>query len=952
MASQENPVYRFGGCVLEPAERRLTVAGNVVPLTPKVFDTLVLLVERAGHVVTKEELLSKLWPRGFVDESNLTKHVWLIRRALGEGDEGSPRFVATVPKVGYRFVAPVTAQSDASAGAHAATLLPPSAPAISPVIAAAVPPVPPQVQPATLAEPAAPRTSRRIPLLATMGIALVIAAGAAYLLHERTRPAAVAGRPGRSVALVGFNNLSRNPRDAWLAPALNEMLGAELGVADDVRVVPDELVRDGIADIPPPAAGGYSPQTLSELRRRLDADYIISGSYLVSGSAEDPPLRVDLSLQDTRTALPVVSVSRQAVLSGLLGLVNGEGTALRARLSAHVLDQDTLTRVANFQPPSLDVARQLGFALDALRHFDAARARDELLETIAQAPGYATAYSYLAEAWGALGYRDKALAAAEQAAQRAANLPQEQRLLIDAVVAEAHTDWPKAVTALRSLAQLRPLDLDDRLRLADAQISSGAAADAQQTLRELLRLAGAAEDARVELSAAQAAAVADDIKGSLEHATRALQKAEQHDATGLVADARLALGGAERLLNRNEQARDDFNTAIATYRVLRNPRKEAQARTQLAQTLENLNRQPQAREEYQRAMAIDQGIGDLAGQANVYRKLCSMLWLAGDRDGAQAAARHALELARETSDLLLQSWILQALATIKLDDAATDEVLGDYREVLALYQRTGHPAAWTLTNIADTQRMRGELTLAADTCAQAQAQAAQLSDPQFAIFSGFTCALIDADRGNPSRAAAGFEEVIRRVGTGGDNSYRDNALMMLAQLDMDQGRCSVARGRLEEARRGFAAAEERTGEADANAMLALAAQSLGDLKARDQALERARVLRESITSHQEVYVVDIALARLEPRGATPATTRADRLLRLAEDASRRNFLGWSLEAKLAAWELLLPRADPQGAALRSEIEASARKYGFGRVLQRLAYDDSHPAGADVAADRG
>ncbi|MGA7823656.1 MAG: transcriptional regulator, partial [Steroidobacteraceae bacterium] len=106
MSALENPVYRFAGFTLEPAERRLSEAGKPIALTPKVFDTLVLLVQRAGHVVSKDELMKLLWPRGYVDESNLTKHVWLIRRALGDGEHDS-RFIETVPKLGYRFVAPV-----------------------------------------------------------------------------------------------------------------------------------------------------------------------------------------------------------------------------------------------------------------------------------------------------------------------------------------------------------------------------------------------------------------------------------------------------------------------------------------------------------------------------------------------------------------------------------------------------------------------------------------------------------------------------------------------------------------------------------------------------------------------------------------------------------------------------------------------------------------------------
>ena len=343
-------------------------------------------------------------------------------------------------------------------------------------------------------------------------------------------------------------------------------------------------------------------------------------------------------------------------------------------------------------------------------------------------------------------------------------------------------------------------------------------------------------------------------------------------------------------------------------------------------------------------MTLDQSIGDLAGAAGVYRNLCSMLWLHGDRDGAQAAARHALELSRETGDLSMQAWTLQALATIASDDAASDEVLGEYREVVALDERIGLHFAWPLTNVADVQRLRGELEAARATCARAEVQAAPLTDRQFAVFSGFTCALIEFDRGNEGGARAGFEEVIRRVGEGGDMSYRYNSLMMLAQLDMDDGRWIIARERLREASRGFAAAEERTGEANAEAMLALCEQALGHAAERNQAFQSARALRQSITSRQEVYAVDIAMARLSEAALSDPTAAAEKLLTLAKDAERRHFIGWALETKLAAWELLRARDAAAADALRAEIEKSAREYGFGRILQLLRRRESRGAG--------
>src|SRR5689334_13485503 len=142
MSALQKPIYRFGEFELDPDERRLLAHGVPVTLTPKVFDTLVLLVERAGHAISKDELMHALWPRGFVDESNLTKHIWLIRKALGEG-ENDARWIETVPKLGYRFAAAVqrVARSEASlitdvhdsafsepdAAARAATLVAPDA---------------------------------------------------------------------------------------------------------------------------------------------------------------------------------------------------------------------------------------------------------------------------------------------------------------------------------------------------------------------------------------------------------------------------------------------------------------------------------------------------------------------------------------------------------------------------------------------------------------------------------------------------------------------------------------------------------------------------------------------------------------------------------------------------------------------------------------------------------
>ena len=108
--------YEFGPFRLNPAEGLLLRAGRIVPLTPKAFDTLLLLVQNSGHVVSKERLFQILWPDSFVEENNLAVHIATLRKVLGENEDGSS-YIENIPKRGYRFIAEVReTQADISDG--------------------------------------------------------------------------------------------------------------------------------------------------------------------------------------------------------------------------------------------------------------------------------------------------------------------------------------------------------------------------------------------------------------------------------------------------------------------------------------------------------------------------------------------------------------------------------------------------------------------------------------------------------------------------------------------------------------------------------------------------------------------------------------------------------------------------------------------------------------------
>ena len=106
MSRRQKHLYEFGRFSLDVSNRLLFRDGESVPLHPKAFDTLLLLVEHRDEVLGKEELMQQLWPDSFVEESNLSQNIYVLRKTLGQ-DTGGPEFIKTIPKRGYKFVGEV-----------------------------------------------------------------------------------------------------------------------------------------------------------------------------------------------------------------------------------------------------------------------------------------------------------------------------------------------------------------------------------------------------------------------------------------------------------------------------------------------------------------------------------------------------------------------------------------------------------------------------------------------------------------------------------------------------------------------------------------------------------------------------------------------------------------------------------------------------------------------------
>src|SRR3954470_6352495 len=114
MPANSKHFYEFGPYRVDANERLLRCGERVVPVTPKAFEMLLMLLEDSGHVLTKDELMKRVWPDTVVEEANLSHNIYKLREALGEGHNGE-KYIETVPRRGYRFVAKVRELGDQTA---------------------------------------------------------------------------------------------------------------------------------------------------------------------------------------------------------------------------------------------------------------------------------------------------------------------------------------------------------------------------------------------------------------------------------------------------------------------------------------------------------------------------------------------------------------------------------------------------------------------------------------------------------------------------------------------------------------------------------------------------------------------------------------------------------------------------------------------------------------------
>lgn len=429
-------IYEFGGYRLDSEEKVLFRHGQAVPIPPKDIETLVVLVERAGHIVGKEELLEKVWPGVFIEENNLARRVFNLRQVLGESPDGR-KYIETVPKRGYRFVGSVREHGE-------------SADSLAPA------------PPTSVSQQPDAQGDHRRRIWAWALVAVLLVAGGLLAHHFWLVWLARNTSPQRlMLAVLPFENLSGDANEDYFADGLTEEMIAQLG-----QVQPSRL---GVIARTSTVHYKHTKEPIAQIGQELGVGYVLEGSVRRGGGR----VRITAQLIQAAQQTHVWAETYERSLDDVLGIQREIAERITHSLSIELLPtgspQPTQVNLESYDKYLLglhELAKGTKESVTkAIQHFE---------DGIAVDPKNARLYSALSSAYDAATtyYNSPAevMPRAKEAALHAVEL--------DPNLASAHVnlgyvhlffdwDWPAAEKEYRRALEINPSSPEAQLGYAN-----------------------------------------------------------------------------------------------------------------------------------------------------------------------------------------------------------------------------------------------------------------------------------------------------------------------------------------------------------------------------------------------------------------------------------------------------------------------------------------------------
>ena len=781
----------------------------------------------------------------------------------------------------------------------------------------------------------------------------------------------------RSVAVLGFKNVSGQPDKAWMSTAISDMLTTELAAGEQLRTIPGENVAEMKVSLSLPEMDTYGAETLRKIHKNLNADDVVLGSYIPLGGGQ---IRLDLRLQDASQGETLASVSEKGSETELDDLVSRAGAELRARLGAGAVSGTETMEVKATIPSNSEVARLYSEGVARLRSFDNLAARDFLEKAVIAQPNFALAHSALASAWSGLGYDTKARAEAKKAFDLAGSLSREDRLLVEARYGEMTKQWDKAAEAYRTLFGFFPDNLEYGIRLANSQTSAGNGREALVTIETLRhRIAVLAQDdPRIDLAAADASVSLGDFRLAQSLASRAAQNAQAKNMKLILARAYFLQGLALEGLGQNKEATtaveeaqrlygaagdrngvastlevmgnilsdhgdpsaalQKYQQELAIVREVGNRRAETSALNNLALVLSEQGDRQKARKMWEEALVGFRDINDKNNSAKVLLNIGGVQQDEGDLAGAKKTYSQALSIARQINDQDSIGSLQAALGSVldaEGDSVGAKKILDEAVATdLALGRKS--PTSDKLVAMGDMLQHQGDLMAARKNYQDSLSQSRATGDKSMAAYALVGLGRIAVNEADFAEARKDFEDALALRSELGERGNSAATQVALADLAIEEGHFDDAASAARNARDQLQKEALSDEEIISTVVLARALLAKGEVPGAARELSQRDLCARKSQNIAIQMEFGIEKARIEAAAGKRASAETS-LKTLLARARKAGFVLYQLKSRMAAEEIAMATDNSGESRMRIEqLEKDANAKGFNLIARKCA----------------
>ena len=777
-------------------------------------------------------------------------------------------------------------------------------------------------------------------LAVTMGSALFVYRARQKSASDEAGSGPVSGvKLRRSVAVLGFRNISHHAASQWLSTALAEMLSTELAAGDQLRIIPGDEVTRATRDQIPSDTNLLTSNSLAGMHASLGTDYLVLGSFVIVGDGPASAIRLDFRLQDAATGDVVTEDAVGGSESDLSELIFEAGSRMRERLTVSKTSSQEEAQVRASMPSNPKAARPYAEGLAKLREFEAKSAIDLFNQAATFEPESAQIHAALGSAWQTLGYEAKAAAETSKAVGASANLRSEDKLYIEAQSLQFSHDWPKAIQIYRTLVDLYPDNLDYGLRLAKVQQFSGVGKESKATLEACRKLPSPiGSDPRIDVAEAQVLITLGDFKQAQQMAAAGAEKARAKHSRLILAAARHQEGYALERLGDLDGALAGLSESKVLYAGAGDLGNSAHALYTSGVATYDKGDFEVSRRQVEDALLIFRKIGNVGREASALEMIGNIFYEEGKLTEAKSKYEEALRLDRElgSSDGILCGEMGNIANVLDgLGDLAASEKM--QRQVLQMFDKAGNKrgSASTEINLGNVLEEQGDLPGAEHEFQRSLQLSGEIGYKTGRGFDLFGLSDVFYLRDDLTKARENSEQGLALRRELGEGANTVESMVQLAQILLDQNQLQAAEKQANEAVRIMEKAHSPETLAIAYAVLARILLAEGKLPAAESAAQKATAIAAKASNRAAQFDAALTFGRAKAAAGNLAEARRQ-ITPVLTQAAKIGYTAFIFEARLALAEINMKSVPAEARAQLAALEQDARAKGFLMVARKAA----------------